>query len=552
MQPSARILFVIFLVTGFAGSIRSEDSASASRAARSARSTSLSFEQVAAKIDGFVESHWSAKQVPPAKLTDDATFLRRITLDLAGRIPTTRELDQFRGDDSKDKRGKVIHRLIGGPEFPLHFGSVLDEMIQGRHAGNSDFVDYMRRNIRDNRSWDLVFRELMLGPWDTAERKPANRFLDKRAKTLDVLAVDATRVFFGVDISCAKCHDHPLVADWSQGHFYGMASFFNRTTGGKGIVGEKTEGDVKFLGSDGKEKTAQVMFLTGRVVGERPVDGSTADEKPPASKPVSRREQLVEIALEERKFFSRSIVNRLWRYFFGRGLVHPVDQMHSANDSAIPGLLEWLAEDFAASGYDLRRLVTAMVSSRVYQLSSEWPHDSDVPQASLFAVAGLRPLSRRQLSFSMLMATGNAELTEPDEIESRVERYVSVPGVQRIRQYLTIEKTAAGLAPSLDERTDDFQSSAVEALFMSNNPATQALITADDGNTSSLVTRLVRLGETRLLVKEAVRTVLSREPRDDELSQLADWFERQSSPRATTTGQLLWVLVTSAEFRFNH
>lgn len=125
MQSSARILIVVFLVTCFAGSIRSQDSAPASRAASSERSTSLSFEQVAAKIDGFVESHWSAKQVPPAKLTDDATFLRRITLDLAGRIPTTRELDQFRGDESDDKRGKVIHRLIGGPEFPLHFGSVL-------------------------------------------------------------------------------------------------------------------------------------------------------------------------------------------------------------------------------------------------------------------------------------------------------------------------------------------------------------------------------------------------------------------------------------------
>jgi hypothetical protein len=112
----------------------------------------LSVEQAAAKIDGFVESLWSAHGIQPANRSDDATFLRRVTLDLAGRIPTTSELDQFLGDKSKDKRSKVIGRLINGPEFPLHMGSVLDEMIQSRYAGNSDFVDYMRRSIRDDKS----------------------------------------------------------------------------------------------------------------------------------------------------------------------------------------------------------------------------------------------------------------------------------------------------------------------------------------------------------------------------------------------------------------
>ena len=503
--------------------------------------------QVTAKIDGFLESHWSANKVQPANRCDDATFLRRATLDLIGRIPTTDELDKFLADKSDDKRSKTIDRLINGPEFPLHMGNVLDQMIQSRYAGNDAFVDYLRRSIRDSKSWDAIFREMMLGPWDTDERKPANRFLDKRAKTSDVLAVDTARVFFGVDSSCAKCHDHPLVDDWKQEHFYGMVAFFNRTTGGKGKIGEKKDGEVMFLGSDGQEKVAKAMFLSGQMIEEPNVATAKTDEEKPQT--ISRREQLVKVAIEQEKFFSRAIVNRMWDYFFGRGLVDPVDQMHSGNDSAIPGLLEWLSEDFANSGYDMRRLVTAIVSTRAYQLSSRWEQDSAPPKPSSFAAAALRPLSRQQLAFSLLLATGNGNISPPSDIQSRVERYAGVAGLQRIEQYLTIEKQAAGLATSLDARRADFHSSVGEALFMSNNAAAQQLINASDNN---LAAQLSAFEDNDQLVTKAVRAVLSRKPHEDELTRLTDWLTRQGDDRRQASEQLVWVLVTSAEFRFNH
>src|SRR5262249_11743192 len=175
-------------------------------------------------------------------------------------------------------------------------------------------------------------------------------------QSLDDLTNDTARVFFGVNVSCAKCHDHPLVSDWKQDHYYGMASFFNRTQGKRGgDVQEKSDGDVQFVTTKGERRTAKVMFLSGRM----------ADAAKPA-----RREQLGQIALEDRHFFSRAIVNKLWAYLLGRGLVQPVDQMHSANPPAIPGLLEWLGDDLAANGYDLDRLIAGIVCSRVYQLSS--------------------------------------------------------------------------------------------------------------------------------------------------------------------------------------
>lgn len=504
--------------------------------------------QVAAKIDGFLESHWSAHDLRPAEPSDDATFLRRLSLDLTGRIPTTAELDRFQKDKAKDKRAKIIRHMLDGPEFPLHWGSVLDGMIQTRYAGNTAFVDWMRQSVRDGKSWNAIFQELMLGPWDTAQQKPANRFLDKRARTTDVLTVDATRVFFGVDISCARCHDHPLVADWSQSHFYGMVSFFNRTTGGKGKIGEKSDGEVKFVAGDGNERTAQVMFLSGEVLSEE-AESSTSDAPATGRETVSRRALLVDVALAERKFFSRSLVNRMWAYHFGRGLVEPVDQMHSANPPAVPGLLEWLAEDFAASGYDLRRLIAALVSTQAYQLDSRWPHESEVPAEDLFAVQMLRPLSRRQLAISLLLATGNAELSEPDPAQRRLESYIGVPGVQRIEQYLEIERQAAELTAALDDRSADFRSSALEALFLSNNPTASKLVTPTADN---LAGDLRARSDSRDLVRTAVRTVLSRNPGTDELQRLTEWFDARVADRPAAIGQLIWALATSAEFRFNH
>src|SRR5262249_36425872 len=261
---------------------------------------------------------------------------------------------------------------------PLHLGRVLDEMIQGKYAGNPEFIEYLRSAVAQHKGWDRIFREIMLGPWDTKERKRSEYFLARRLNSLDDLTNDTARVFFGVNVSCAKCHDHPLVADWKQDHYYGMVSFFNPTYEGskgrrRGDIAEKMASEVSFLTTKGVRRTAKVMFLSSRVLNDS------------ATKSASRREQLVQVALEEKNFFSRAIVNRFWAYLMGRGLVQPVDQMHSANPPAIPGLLEWLADDLAGHGYDLDRLIAALVSSRVYQLASTTRNDAEPPNERLFA-----------------------------------------------------------------------------------------------------------------------------------------------------------------------
>ncbi len=371
-------------------------------------------QEMAARIDQFTSAHWKQEGLKSAELTADNEFLRRVTLDLVGRVPTAGEQAAFAADGSPDKRARAIARLMDSPEFSHHFGAVLDEIIQGKNSGDGAFVDYLRRAVGEGRAWDAIFREIMLGPWE-ADRKPAEAFLRKRLRSIDDLTTDTTVAFFGINISCAKCHDHPLVQDWKQRHYYGMASFLHRTTEDKNKkLGEKTSGDVQFVDTKGGRHTAPIMFLTGTVIDptakpttkqddktppaekktekaeppekkpdpakpepaekeKKERDKKKASEKPPAPSPFSARQALVDVALKERAFFSRAIANRLWAYFLGRGLVHPVDQMHSENPSSIPGLVEWLGDDLAAHQYDLRRLVAAIVQSRAYQLSSRWP-----------------------------------------------------------------------------------------------------------------------------------------------------------------------------------
>jgi hypothetical protein len=487
---------------------------------------------LAARIDAFVDAHWQEEKVKPAAATDDLTFLRRVTLDLTGRIPTVKEAMAFADDRSADKRARAVRRLMESPEYALHMGRVLDDMIQGKFAGEAEFLEYLRASVAEHKPWDQMFREMMLGPWDAKERKNANRFLTRRANSLDDLTTDTARVFFGVNVSCAKCHDHPLVDDWKQDHYYGMASFFQRTyegskgKGGNGAITEKAAGPVQFVTTKGERRNARMLFLSGRVV-----------EEPEKSVPFSPREELVKISLEEKHFFSRAIANRMWAYLLGRGLVNPTDQLHSANPPSIPDVLEWLADDLAEHGYDLDRLVAGLVSSRVYQLAGTKTEMAQQPADTMFARAALRSLTPQQYALSMVLATGDGTYDQTAEA-ARAKRYRELEGQSGVL-------TRPGL---LDPRSDRFQSSTGEALFMSNHPEVQKLVTPTNNN---LVARLAALTDAKQIVETATWSVLSRPPQPEEQAYLAKWIEEHKD-RPKACSQLVWALLTSAEFRFNH
>jgi hypothetical protein len=507
-------------------------------------------QEVADQIDAFLTAHWQQNGVTPSERTSDPAFLRRVSLDLLGRVPTYDEAFQFAQDDAEDKREQLILRLIASPESPLHLGTVLDGVIQGPNAGNREFVAYLRSRLADGAAWDALFREIVAGPWESEAQKPARRFVADRIRNLDDLTSDTARVFFGVEIACAKCHDHPLVLDWTQHHYYGMQAFFNRSyakgNGASEQLLEKDKGEVMFVDRTGEEHTADAMFLSGRVVKEPnlQLDPRLQDRKKQAEKDgtylppaFSRREQLVRVALEQREFFSRAVVNQVWNYVFGQGLVDPIDQMHSENPPSVDGVLEWLADDLADHGYDLKRLVEGIVRSRTYQLSSRWLSADDPPAPGHFAVAQVRPLTPGQFAFSLALVTGDGTYKKAADAEARRKAYE------------VIERRVAGLTSYLDPRTARPESTTTEALFLSNNEEIAGFLKPAGGN---LVERLAAIEDTNQLVETAVWTVLSRPPDAEEQVLLHEWIDSRGENRAGACSQLVWSLVASAEFRFNY
>jgi hypothetical protein len=296
------------------------------------------------------------------------------------------------------------------------------------------------------------------------------------------------------------------------------------------------------------------MFLTGHVVAvpedkepskdeqrkrRRDLDEAKKKKVPPPPPKFSARAQLIDVALRpgERDFFARAIVNRLWHRFYGNGLVMPLDQMHSANPSSHPALLDWLGRDLIEHSYDLRRLIRGLVLSEAYARTSRWP-GGEAPDLRLFAVAAVRPLTPVQMATSMWVAT-----TDPDTLAGSLD-----PG--EVEKRLTaIAERARGLADQIARPGEEYQIGVSEALLLSNSDRPNELLAE---GADRLVGRLVPIKDPEARADLAVRNVLSRPPVDDELSLLSDFLRNRQERPAEACRQLVWALLTSAEFRFNY
>lgn len=510
-------------------------------------------------VDHYVDELLKKDNVPVASPADDGNFLRRITLDLAGRIPTAAEVQAFVASSEPDKRVKLVDRLLASPDLALHQRNEFDTLLM-RDKQNNEWREWLLKSFQANKPWDTMFREMLLGREDNDAERPALTFLKERANELDDITNDTSKLFFGVSINCAKCHDHPLVVDWTQDHFYGMSSFFNRTfvTKKKKFLVEVDDGVVKFKPKLDPEKEAKLMFLTGASIEEPPPPSESNEEKksrdkrrkefdeletPPPAPAFSRRAKLVDVALapESRSFFSRSIVNRVWARLFGTGLVTPVDQMHSANPPSHPELLEWLARDVAEHGYDLTRLVRGLILSQTYARSSRWDSASERPAAKYFAVANVRPLSPRQYALALHIAT-----TAGDELARVMEK----PEAWAKRR-VDLENQLQGLAQRFETPGENFQVSVNESLLFSNSDQIQKDLLRDGGD--RLVGQLKALKDKRQeLIQAACLATLSRPPQPDEVELFTKFLSDRADRFDQAVSQLVWVLVTTGEFRFNY
>lgn len=487
---------------------------------------------LAEKIDARIEARFAS--VKPAASASDSEFLRRAYLDITGRIPTAHDVHEFLDNRDPDKRAKLIDDLLDTPQHAAHFAAIWraalvpeTNAIPEARLFRSGFEAWLRAKFRSNTKYDVLVRELLATPisGDAESPSPALKkpdeanplafFAVKEAKP-ENLAAASSRVFLGVQIECAQCHDHPF-AKWTRDQFWNTAAFF---------TGVERHGDGLF---------APISEAVGRReispgVGKKPVFARFLDDLDPEFQSnVSPRTVLAKwMTAPENAFFAKATVNRVWGQFFGRGLVDPVDDFRDDNPCSHPELLDELAQAFVASGFDLRFLVKSIGRTKAYgRTSARSDPSQDDPRS--FARAAVRGLTGEQLYDSLVRATGFRDTGRSNSPRE---------------QFLT------RFAPT--GKPSEPETSIPQALALMNGRF------VSDATTLVSSPTLVAACETPGLelndrIELLYVATLSRKPTAKDLARMVKHVNDVHETRlADRLGDVFWVLLNSAEFRMTH
>jgi hypothetical protein len=338
---------------------------------------------------------------PVADTTDDLNFVRRAYLDLNGRIPAIHEVRVYLARPEQNRRTELVDRLLASAEFSGHLATTFDVMLMerrgGKHVKSEEFRAWLRASFDQDKPFHQLAAELITADTSGTSR-PSAAFLLERDVEPNLLTREIARMFFGMDLQCAQCHDHPNVDDYKQEDYYGLYSFVSRSSlfqpdkKKPAVIAEAADGQSPFK----SVFTSREAFTSPRMPGEvevtEPVfeagdEYKTRPAKTVASVPrYSRRAKLAEfIASGSNHYFRRNIANRLWAMMMGRGLVHPVDMHHSMNPPSHPELMTLLADEFAAMNFKVKPFLRELALSDVYQRSHQFTSPATVDVARLAA-----------------------------------------------------------------------------------------------------------------------------------------------------------------------
>jgi hypothetical protein len=504
---------------------------------------------LAQRIDQLIAARWAEAGCTPAPAADDAEFLRRAYLDLAGRIPSVTEARKFLEEDHRpDKRLRLVEELLHGSRYVTHFTSVWRSLLLPESNANFQaqflrpgFEAWLRAELAKDAPYDQMVRDLLTTPVTQqafrggGNPNPVAFYFAKQFKPEEVAAA-TSRLFLGVRLECAQCHNHPF-AKWKREQFWSYAAFFAgmQPQGPRGGFPARELSDRRELTIPGTDKVVQARYL----------DGAEPTWKPKAS----ARDTLAEwMTAPDNPYFARAAVNRLWGYFFGTGLVDPVDDMvGSERVPSHPELLDLLAREFVAHRYDLKFLIRAITASRAYQLSSIRTHESQDDPA-LFARMALRGLTAEQLYDSVAEATGYRE------DGNNLPPGVIVAGNQSPRADFL------GRFASTNEKPTEVQTSILQALALMNGRLTASATTLERSETLAAVAD-APFFDQRARIDALYLATLSRKPKPKEIDRALHYIEvhtsggpaaeRETSARLALA-DVFWALLNSGEFYLNH
>ena len=560
----------------------------------------LSLQQVSARaddaplhelIDQHIDASLSKQNQTAAATASDAEFLRRVYLDLTGTIPDTKTARVFIEDADAQKRTKLIDQLLASDAFSRHMATVFDVMLMERrpdkYLTTPEWRGYLAQSFSDNKPLNVLVAEILGADGVDEKLRPAAKFYLDRAVAKDVLVRDIGRLFLGVDLQCAQCHDHPDIDDYLHHHYHGLSVFVAgsktfKQPDGEFVLQEVAMREVEFISVFAPDMTKKTgpRLLDALMEIPEVKEGEEYVEKP--SRTVrsvlkfSLRKLLSEkLPSEETPEFARAMANRLWAMLMGRGIVHPLDMHHAANPPSHPELLDALPRRLVTMNFDVKAFLRELALSATYQRSSFVPEGVDpktLPVES-FAVANMKGLSPEQLFDSLLIATQASAILEQqidDEIkEEKAEAEAAAdktetpeaeePDAEKIAEELAEARrlkraarvtefvTVFGSVPGQPE--GEFAASLPQALFLANSETVSGWVPAKLGN---LTERLAALDDSGQIADELFLGVLTRLPGEDERTLVKEHLEAGKADRPKAVSALVWSLLASAEFRLNH
>jgi hypothetical protein len=480
---------------------------------------------LAARIDHHIGEVLAARGVRPAPRSGDGEFIRRAFLDLSGRIPDVTAARNFLDDRRPDKRLLWAEQLLADERYAHHFAHVWRATLLRRTSDDNGnvfgpgFENWLREKLRANAGYDKLVRELVTGPSGPTNinQGPFAFYLANEQKP-ENLAASVSRLFLGINLECAQCHPHPF-ARWKREQFWELTAFFARGSAAPGrpsvpIPNTDKVVEARFL--DGKEP----KWGAGTVPVEVLADWIIADDNP---------------------YFARAAVNRVWAYFFGIGLIEPLDEPGDQNPPSHPGLLDELAREFRAHRYDLQYLIRGIVASEAYQRTSA-ADDGRPTDPRLFARMSIRGLSPEQLLDSLAVATGFATQE-------------GVPTYNAFGQENLVPRAAFLAKFTGQESRTETQTSILQALHMMNGPLMGRAVAHSVANDAVHHLATVDYAANKARAVDTLYVlVLSRRPSPEEIERVVKYVDRSGpgDARKQALGDVLWALLNSAEFMLNH
>lgn len=480
------------------------------------------------QIDELVWAKLRTMGIVPSGLCDDATFLRRASLDTIGTLPTPADVREFLADLRPDKRRRWIDRLLEREGYADYWALQWADILLADHKklgdrGAFEFHRWLREQFARNRPYDVWVRELLVASGPSGQVGPVNFF--RAAATPEEAARSVSQAFLGVRLECAQCHHHPF-EKWSQEDFYGLAGFFN------GMI-RKPERGGELVFHAGYRETR--LPLSGQPVVPRPPDGPPA----PDLRGDPRGRLATWLTAPDNPWFARLVANRLWRHYLGRGLVEPEDDLRSTNPATNEPLLDYLAGQVVALGYDLKAVTRLILASRTYQLSAI-PNDTNQDDEQNFSRHYVRRLPAEVLLDALSAAT---ESPEPFPGRAKGTRAIELWDNRLPSYFLDIFGRSERTSPCACGRSGE--PTMAQALHLMNAPEVERKVADPSGR----VARLVRANSTEgQMVEELSLAALGRPPNEKERRAARRLFAQ--APAQQAAQDFLWALLNSYDFLF--